>query len=368
MQNLVKKHNHNIRSSKEIRAVIIGASGYTGAELIRILLNHPAIKIVALVANQNANSQIEEIYQHLSYYNLPTIVTIDKVDFTHVDVVFGCLPHTTSQEIFYRLAFNSQGNPINSHLKFIDLSADFRLDNPEDYKLWYQKDHLAPALQKEATYGLSELNRKNIAKSRLVACPGCYPTAILLPLIPLMQNNIIASDNIIIDAKSGITGAGRSLKQHLLFTEVNENAKHYSVNNHRHLSEIEQELTLANGKIPVKVQFTPQLIPLNRGILATIYCNLEEGRKYLDAVHCLETKYQDEYFVKIIDGEPSLTSVAGSNFIMIAVKESRLDGKIIILSAIDNLCKGSSGQAVQNLNIIYGLDERMGLEFPPIFP
>lgn len=353
---------------KKIQVAVMGASGYTGAELIRILLNHQKVEISALIANSNAGQKIAQLYPHLVHYDLPDLKKIEEIDFKKIDVVFGCLPHTTSQETFKKLLENSE----NSHLKIIDLSADFRLENVADYKLWYEHEHVAPSLQSKAIYGLSEIHRKQIKKSNLIACPGCYPTSALLPLIPLLENNLIKKDSIIIDSKSGVTGAGRSLKQSNLFCEVNESVKAYSVGKHRHIGEIEQELNKAAksnfSDKKIEVDFTPHLLPINRGIISTIYTKTNQGFSFFDVKNCLETKYADEHFIQIIDGEPNIKDVVGTNFCLISAKKARTENGVILVSVIDNLCKGASGQAVQNMNIIFGFDEKEGLNFAPLFP
>lgn len=348
---------------KKLNIAIIGASGYTGAELIRILVNHPNAEIKALIANSNAGQKIAEIYPHLLPYNLPELIKVEAVDFSKIDVAFCCLPHTTSQEVIKKLMDDKN----NSHLKIFDLSADFRLSDVENYKKWYGHDHVAKDLQPQAVYGLSEINRNKIKKSNLVACPGCYPTSVLLPLIPLLQNKLIKSENIIIDSKSGTSGAGRSVKQNNLFCEVNNSFKAYSVGSHRHMGEIEQELSLASNS-HIHVEFTPHLLPINRGILSTIYADIAEGFSIDDIKNCLKTKYADEYFVQVLDENPQLSSVNGTNFCLISINKARNPKKIIIVSVIDNLCKGASGQAVQNMNIAFGFDEKTGLEFAPTFP
>lgn len=348
---------------KKINVAVIGASGYTGVELIRILLNHGKVNISALIANNNADQQIDNIYQHLIHYDLPTLKKIEEIDFSKIDLIFGCLPHSTSQETFKKILENKS----NSHLKIIDLSADFRLEDFEEYKKWYGDNHLAQDLQKHAVYGLSEINRSKIKKSSLIACPGCYPTSALLPLIPLLENKLIDNKNIIIDSKSGASGAGRTIKQNNLFCEINESVKAYSIGKHRHTPEIEQELSkLSTTKI--EVDFTPHLLPINRGIISTIYTKVNSNYSIADIKNCLLTKYNDEFFVKIIDGEPSIKDVIGTNFCLISAKQGRVSDTIILVSVIDNLCKGASGQAVQNMNIIYGFDEREGLQMTPIFP
>lgn len=348
---------------KKLQIAIIGASGYTGAELIRILLNHKKVEIIALIANSNAGQKIEQLYPHLIHYNLPDLKKLDEVDFSKIDVAFGCLPHSTSQEVFKKLL----ADPKNSHLKIIDLSADFRLENPDDYQKWYEHEHVAKDLQPQAVYALPEIHRNKIKKSNLIACPGCYPTSALLPLIPLLENNLIEKNDIIIDSKSGATGAGRSIKQGNLFCEVNESVKAYSIGKHRHIGEIEQELSKAAGE-KIEIDFTPHLLPINRGIISTIYAKINPKFSLADIQNCLETKYADEAFVHVISGEPNIKDVVGTNFCVIAAKAAHTKGKVIIVSVIDNLCKGASGQAVQNMNILFGFDEKEGLEMAPMFP
>ena len=349
--------------NSKIKIAIIGASGYTGSELIRLLLNHSKAEITALVANNNAGSQISDIYSHLSNFALPQLVKLEEVDFKNIDLAFCCLPHTASQEVIKSLFADSACN----HLKIIDLSADFRLQNINDYKKWYGNDHIAPEIQQHAVYGLSEAARNQIKKSRLIACPGCYPTSVLLPLLPLLKNRLITADNIIIDSKSGVSGAGRSLKTGNLYCEVNDSVKAYSVCNHRHIAEIEQELSgILGGQITV--DFTPHLIPMSRGIISTIYINIKEGFALDNLKDCLHTTYEDEYFVNVIDNPPSTKDVFATNFCNIALFKGRGKNRAVIVSVIDNLVKGASGQAVQNMNIIYGLDERTGLTMSPVFP
>jgi N-acetyl-gamma-glutamyl-phosphate reductase len=346
---------------KKLQAAIIGASGYTGAELIRILLNHPKVEIAALVANSNAGQKIEQLYPHLVHYNLPDLKKLEEIDFSKIDIAFGCLPHTTSQETFKKLL------PSNPNLKVFDLSADFRLENPSDYQQWYDHEHIAQELQPFAVYGLPEIHRQKIKKSNLIACPGCYPTSALLPLIPLLENNLIESSDIIIDSKSGTSGAGRSIKQGNLFCEVNESVKAYGIGKHRHIGEIEQELSKA-AKNKIEVDFTPHLLPINRGIISTIYAKINPRFSVADIQNCLETKYADEPFVSVVAGEPNIKDVVGTNFCVMSAKKARTANKVIIVSVIDNLCKGASGQAVQNMNIVFGFDEKTGLELAPIFP
>ncbi len=344
----------------QINVAIIGASGYTGAELVRILHLHPHVKIAALAADKSAGQPISAIYPHLAGFGLPDVVTADQIDWKNIEVVFCCLPHAASQAVIKELP---------NHLKVIDLSADFRLYDTATYAKWYDHEHLAPELQKEAVYGLSEVYRDKIAKARLIACPGCYPTCSTLPLVPLVKDKLISVSDIIIDAKSGISGAGRSAKQANLFCEMNEAVRAYSVCNHRHIPEIEQTLSDA-AKQAVTVQFTPQVVPMSRGMLATVYVKLEAGNTLAQLRASLESFYKGSAFVHVLpEGQsPSTRDVAGTNKCHIALFAGRTPDRAVIVSAIDNLAKGAAGQAVQNLNILYQWDEKLGLDTVPVFP
>lgn len=344
-----------------IKAVIIGASGYTGAELIRILHRHPEVNILALTADRHAGQPVEAIYPHLGGLGLPEMVPMDQVDFNGIDVAFCCLPHATTQEVVATLP---------ASVKVIDLSADFRLRDPEVYAEWYGHEHRAVALQKEAVYGLTEHYRKQVKEARLVACPGCYPTSALLPLLPLLKAGVVETEGVIVDAKSGVTGAGRKATEALLLTEVNEGLKAYSVGQHRHMPEIEQELAAATGNANVRISFTPHLVPMNRGILSTIYVTLAEGRTTADLRGALLDAYRDEPFVEVLsDGHlPQTHYVRGSNKAVIGLVADRRPGHAILICAIDNLVKGASGQAVQNMNAMFGLEETTGLKELAVFP
>ncbi len=343
-----------------INASIIGASGYTGAELIRILLNHPKVRIKSLIGDSSAGKELSEAYPHLAFAGLPKLIKFDEEDFKGVDVVFMCLPHGTTQEYALKLP---------KDIKVIDVSADFRLTDPAEYKKWYGHDHAATELQKSAVYALTELKREEIKKARIVACPGCYPTSILLPVLPLVEKKLIKSSGIIIDSKSGISGAGRKASQANLFTEISENTKPYGIASHRHTSEIEQEIKLFSGE-DVQVIFTPHVVPLSRGMISCIYVENEKGVTAEQLKQELQKRYKGEKFVKIAEGGyvPTMRDVATTNLALINVFASRVDGRSIIVSAIDNLTKGASGQAVQNMNLVFGLDEEMGLNFTPVFP
>lgn len=339
---------------------VLGASGYTGAELLRILARHPQATIAALTADRRAGEGVETVFPHLGGLGLPGLVRIEEVDFSNIDTVFCCLPHGATQATVASLP---------AHLKVIDLSADFRLTDPALYAEWYGKPHQAEALQKEAVYGLTELAREAIAKARLVACPGCYPTSALLPLVPLLEAGLIDAENIVIDSKSGVTGAGRAPREEGLYGEVAEGMHAYGVGRHRHAPEIEQALGLAAGG-RVMVSFTPHLVPMNRGILSTIYVRLGKNADADDLRGALQQRYGEETFVQVVaDGVlPSTRHVRGSNQCRIGVFSDRQPDRAILVSALDNLVKGASGQAVQNFNLVSGIAESTGLEQAPLFP
>ena len=339
--------------SMVVPTAILGASGYTGAELVRILSCHPETELKVLTAERQAGKTVDEVHPHLVGLDLPPLVATAEADLSKVSVVFACLPHGTSQEIIAALPDN---------LKIIDLSADFRFADTDTYVQWYGRKHTAPKLQKEAVYGLSEVARDAVKTARLVANPGCYPTASLLPLTPLLKAGLIDSDGIIIDAKSGFSGAGRALKESNLFCEVSEGLAAYGVATHRHSPEIEQGLSNAAGS-PVTITFTPHLSPMNRGIFATIYVRLSGGADAKDLRAELVTSYSNAPFVRVLEegAMPSTRHVRGSNACHMAVFADRRPGCAILLSVIDNLVKGASGQAVQNFNLMSGLDETAGL-------
>jgi len=336
--------------------VILGASGYTGAELVRLLAGHPSMSISALSADRKAGMEYGNVFPHLRHLRLPTLCKIDEIDFDGVDLVFCALPHATSQRVIKKLP---------GHVKIVDLSADFRLRDVGEYTKWYGGEHDAVELQKSAVYGLTEFYRDEIKNARLVAGTGCNAATGLLPILPLLEANLIDPDEIIIDLLTGVSGAGRAAKEGMLHAEVSEGTHAYAIASHRHLGEFDQEFSKAAGR-DVKVSFTPHLLPQNRGILATIYVRGEA-----EAIHkALVSRYKDEPFVYILPfGEaPATRHVRGSNYCHIGVVADRKQGRAIVFSALDNLTKGSSGQALQNANIMLGLDERMGLEMAPLFP
>jgi N-acetyl-gamma-glutamyl-phosphate reductase len=347
-------------SKAKYKIGVIGASGYTGADLIRLALCHPDIEVHALSANTHAGKDIDDVFPHLAGRGLPRLKKADEVDWSACHAVFCGLPHGTAQEVIAA---------VPHEVRVIDMSADFRLRDPETYASWYNRPHNNLDLLGEAVYGLSEHYRSDIAKARLVACPGCFPTAALLALIPLVKAAQIDPAAIIIDAKSGISGAGRGLKQHTLFCEAGEGVSPYGLKGHRHAPEIDQELSIAAGA-QLTVNFTPHLTPMSRGELLTIYVELADRARASDLKATLSQAYADEPFIRIAaDGAiPNTQQVRGSNFCVLNVFEDRIPGRAIIISTIDNLVKGSSGQALQNFNIVFDLDETLGLEQMPLFP
>lgn len=346
--------------SERVNAAILGASGYTGADMVRLALGHPGVRIVALGANEKAGRPYAEIYPHLQFHGLPVLQKAEDIDWDGVDVVFGCLPHGASEEILSRLP---------ERIAIVDLSADFRLKDAATYAEWYGRTHTSPQLLPRAVYGLTEWARSALRSARIAACPGCYPTATLLALLPLISQGVIEADDLIIDAKSGVSGAGRSLKEANLFCEIGESAHAYSVGAHRHMPEIEQEISRFAGK-DVRVNFTPHLIPMSRGELVTCHVRLKPGRTAADARAAVRAATKDEPFVHLApEGlSPATRHVRGSNHCLINVFADRIPGRAIVIAAIDNLVKGSAGQALQNMNVMLGFEETLGLRQPPLFP
>jgi N-acetyl-gamma-glutamyl-phosphate reductase len=341
---------------------VLGASGYTGADAVRLLARHPGVEISALTANTHAGKAMDEVFPHFFMLDLPVLADWEKVDWTTLDAVFCGLPHGTTQEI---IAAVLKANPA---INILDMSADFRLRDHAMYAQWYGHAHRAPDLQGEAVYGLTELYREEITAARLVACPGCYPTAVLLALVPLVKAGLVDAHDLVIDAKSGVTGAGRGLKQNTLFAEAGEGLSPYSVAMHRHTAEIDQEIGVAAG-VPVTANFTPHLIPMARGELCTCYVRLK-GASADDLRAVLERVYRDEPFVHVARKGvmPQTQNVRGSNFVQIGVVADRIEGRAIVISTLDNLVKGSAGQAIQNMNLMFGWPETMGLEQIALFP
>jgi len=339
---------------------VLGASGYTGADLVRLAARHPHVKIELATADSHAGKSVGEVFPHLGRLQLPRLIKWQDADWSSVDAIFCGLPHGTTQEIVAQL-------PADRVV--IDLSADFRLTDGATYAQWYGHEHRAPELQGEAVYGLTEHNRARIATARITACPGCYPTAALLALLPLVGQGLIDADQIIIDAKSGVSGAGRAPRQNTLFCEAGEGLRPYGIASHRHAPEIEQELGRALGR-DVVVNFTPHLVPMSRGELVTIHVALAPGATAAALGDALDGAYRDEPFVHLAgEGEiPGTQDVRGSNDCLIGVFADRIRGRAIIVAAIDNLVKGSSGQALQNMNVRFGLAETAGLDQLALFP
>jgi N-acetyl-gamma-glutamyl-phosphate reductase len=336
---------------------ILGASGYTGAELIRLIATHPTMQIKALSGERKAGQPLAQVFPHLRHLDLPDLVKIADIDFADIDLAFCALPHKTSQEVIAKLPRD---------LKIVDLSADFRLRDPEAYAQWYGNPHSAVDIQNEAVYGLTEFYRDEIAKARLVAGTGCNAATGQFLLRPLIAAGVIDLDNIILDLKCAVSGAGRSLKENLLHAELSEGYAAYAVGStHRHLGEFDQEFSAIAGR-EVRIQFTPHLLPVNRGILATGYVTGDAQVIY----DTLVAQYLDEPFIEVLPmGEtPSTHHVRGSNFCHIGVAADRIEGRAIVIAALDNLTKGSSGQALQNANLMLGLPETAGLMLAPCFP
>jgi N-acetyl-gamma-glutamyl-phosphate reductase len=344
---------------------VIGASGYTGAELLRLLLAHPLVNIVLLTAERRAGHEMRNVFPQFSPYPLPRLQALADIDWSAagLDVAFCALPHATTQKLVQELLTEAPDTRV------IDLSADFRLADPAVYAQWYGHEHHAPELQKEAVYGLTELNRETIKQARLIANPGCYPTCAQLPLIPLLRAGAIDPGEIVIDAKSGMTGAGRAAREEMLFSEVSEGIHAYGAGRHRHMAELDQELSKAAGR-DVVVSFTPHLMPMNRGILSTIYVRGVGGVSAQRLHAILAEAYAPEPFVHVLPfGDlPQTRHVRGSNLTFVGVANDRIPGRAIIGAALDNLTKGASGQAVQNMNLLLGFSETLGLEQVALFP
>ena len=354
-----------------VRVAVAGASGYTGAELMRLLSQHPHVQLTAVTSEKSAGATISAVYPHLQGIVPLTLEALAPEALAErADVLFLALPHTKSM------------GPVASCLKagkrVIDLSADFRLKNPRTYETWYQTPHAHPDLIEKAVYGLPELHRSAIAKARLVASPGCYPTAAILQLAPLIAHGLIVPDTIVIDAKSGVSGAGRSPALPYHFPEAHESLEPYKIGQHRHIPEIEQELTgLAGTRMttggqqgtPVTIAFTPHLVPINRGILSTSYARMKGKLDVAELRTLYREFYKGERFVRLPENTmPNPRHVRGANYCDIAVHADMRAGWVVTVSAIDNLIKGAAGQAIQAMNLMLGYPEETGLVAPGIYP
>jgi N-acetyl-gamma-glutamyl-phosphate reductase len=338
------------------RVAILGASGYVGAELVRLLATHPRFEIAALCAERRAGEAMAAVFPHLRHLRLPRLARIEDTDFAGLDLVFCALPHATTQEVVARLPRS---------LRVVDTSADFRLADPAVYERWYGRPHQAPELQAEAAYGLPEHNREAIRTARIVAATGCNAAAGNLAVLPLLAAGLVDPDDIVIDLLAGVSGAGRGAKEGMLHAEVSEGVHPYAVTGHRHSAEFEQEMSRVAGR-PVSPSFMPHLMPQNRGILATIHLRGDAG-----ACHAaLSAAYEAEPFMVVLPlGEaPATRHVRGSNYCHLGVVADRVPGRVVVFSAIDNLVKGAAGMAVQCANIALGYPETEGLLAAPVFP
>jgi len=334
---------------KKTKAAIVGASGYSGQELIRLLLRHPHVEITHFTSRQYAGKAVAEVFPRFRGQVSATFTEPD-VDRIDADAVFLALPHGVAAEFAPAL--------LQKGIKVLDLSADFRLKSAAVYKEFYEHEHPAPDLLKQSVYGLPEIHREQIRAAKLVACPGCYPTSIILGVAPALKSGLVKSDGIIVNSLSGVSGAGRKVADEYLFTECNESARAYSVPKHRHLSEIEQELSLLAGG-NVMISFTPHLIPLSRGIISTIYLSL--AKKAEDVLAMYRDFYEGETFVRVTSSLPDTKNVELTNFCDISARVDPRTNRLIVVSVIDNLTKGAAGQAVQCLNLVCGYDETTGL-------
>ncbi len=345
-----------------VKVAICGGSGYTGAELLRILAQHPGVQVTAVTSERSAGKRVTDIFPHLLKYSTLVYEPMDPARLlSQADVFFLALPHAESQEAVE--AFFSKGK------KVIDLSADFRLSDISVYEKWYKTPHHFPTTLKKAVYGLPELYRKAIRKSRLIANPGCYPTGAVLALYPAIRDGLIDIDTIVVDSKSGTSGAGRKADVSISFCEVNEGFKAYGIGTHRHTPEIEQELSHIAGK-PVMIDFTPHLVPMDRGIVTTAYAQLKKKLSTANVLNYYNRRYSKEPFVKVLEEGfyPNAKHVRGSNYCLVGIRVNERTNTLVMVSTIDNLVKGASGQAVQNMNIMLGLEETTALEGLAICP
>ena len=342
-------------------AAVLGASGYTGAEAVRLILGHPKLNLEALTAHSRAGEAYADVFRNFSGKDLPDLVTLDEVEWDKIDVVFACLPHGASQDSIAKIYGKVE--------TIIDLSADFRLSDPKLYEKTYGRPHDFPDLLKTRIYGLSEYVKADLPGAKLIACPGCYPTCSMLALLPGLEAGMINPDQLIIDAKTGVTGAGRKASLAFAYSEQADGAHAYGIGNHRHAPEMDQSIKSFAGKSST-VRFTPHIVPMNRGMIASCHINLADGVT-IDALRDVyEARYSDAPFVQILDAGviPQTRHIRGSNFCQIGIFSDRTAGSAVIVAVIDNLTKGSSGQAIQNYNLVQGWDETLGLTHVGVFP
>ena len=338
---------------KVLSVAIAGATGYVGLELVRILSNHPKVHISYLCATKSIGKKISFFDKKLIIKKLPKISKINTINWKLIDIIFTALPNGEAQKI---------ANIIPRNVKLIDLSGDFRLKNPNSYKLWYGKKHISQKLINKSIYAITEFSKDSLYKYKIISCPGCYPTSIQLPIIPLIQKEMINVNNIIVDSKSGYSGAGKNLKNKFKLKNVYNSVSAYGVGSHKHMAEIDQELSRISKK-KIKVTFTPHLIPMFRGILSTIYLETKGKNQALTIYNYLKHYHKRNFFVKIqkFNKPIGTNSVMKTNYCNITVCKNRDNNKVIIISVIDNLIKGAAGQAVQNMNVAYKLNEKIGL-------
>ncbi len=344
-----------------LKVAVVGASGYTGVELLRILVGHPEIEICCVTSRQHEGLPINQVFPSLSGFCELVCEPLDVSSISkRADLVFTALPHKTAMEVVPDF--------LAAGCKVVDLSADYRLKDQAVYERWYQA-HSSPELFDEAVYGLPELYADQLRSARLVANPGCYPTSVILGLAPLLEKQLIDPKSLIVDSKSGVSGAGRGVKLGSLFCETNEGFKAYGIASHRHTPEIEQELT-GLAKCDIRLNFTPHLLPVNRGILSTCYADLLEDKSTEELIKLFQQRYANEPFVRVMPGGqlPNIAYIRGTNFCDIGLVSDQYTGRVIVVTAIDNLVKGAAGQAVQNMNIMCDFNETLGLGIVPTFP
>ncbi len=337
-----------------LKIAIVGATGYIGLELIKMLSNHPRVKIVYLCAVKSIGKNINFFDKRIKKKKLPKISKFEKINWNHVDILFTALPNGEAQKI---------AKSLPSNIKLIDLSADFRLESYKLYKKWYGLNHKCKNLINKSIYAITEFSKNSLNKYKIISCPGCYPTSILIPLIPLIKKRMIKTSNIIIDSKSGYSGAGKKIKKKFKFKNLFNSVSSYAVGFHRHMGEIDQELSKIS-KNKIKVSFTPHLIPMFRGIISTIYLDAKSKYTSKKIYNFLKKYHKKNYFIKIAKFNSPIGTgdVMNTNFCRISVCQNREKNKVIIISTIDNLIKGGSGQAIQNMNVAYKFKETMGLK------
>ncbi len=339
---------------ESIRVGIINVTGYIGIDLARLLHQHPGVSLASVTGRSAAGEKLETVFPHMAGVDLEITSDLEEVD-----LAFSALPHGAGAEVIART--------LERDIKVIDISADFRLNDAATYKEWYKIAHPVPELLDEAVYGLPEINRSKIARARLIANPGCYPTSAILPLVPALREGLIKPD-IIVDSKSGLSGAGRALTLNTHFAEANESVSAYALGGHRHMPEIQQELQKLAGNEKVTLTFVPHLVPMTRGMLSSCYASLKKEITLEKVRDIYREFYRDEPFVRVVDNPPQTKHTLGNNFCLICPAIDARTGRLIVISCIDNLVKGGAGQAIQNMNLMLGLPETTGLEQLAIYP